>query len=191
VAEAKEGDIVFVSAAAGAVGSAVVQIAKAKGMTVIGAAGGAEKCTWVKELGADACIDYKAGPVVKGLMEAAPKGIDVYFDNVGGDHLDAAFAAARNNARFAICGMIDAYNGGEPPAFRYIMRTIAARIAIKGFIYTDYLSEMGDFYRDMGGWIAAGQVTSRETVREGLEAMPEAFFDLFRGANIGKMLVKV
>ncbi len=110
VAEAKEGETVFVSAAAGAVGSAVVQIAKAKGMTVIGSAGGADKCAWVRELGADAAIDYKAGPVVKQLAEAAPKGIDVYFDNVGGDHLDAAFATARQNARFAICGMIDNYN---------------------------------------------------------------------------------
>ena len=191
VAEAKEGDIVFVSAAGGAVGSAVVQIAKAKGMTVIGAAGGEEKCAFVRELGADAAIDYKAGPVVKALAEAAPKGIDVYFDNVGGDHLDAAFASARNNARFAICGMIDAYNGGEPPAFRYMMRMISARIAMKGFIYTDYLPEMADFYRDMGGWIASGQVKSRETVREGLEATPDAFLDLFRGGNIGKMLVKL
>ena len=191
VAEAKEGDIVFVSAAAGAVGSAVVQIAKAKGMIVIGSAGGADKCAWVRELGADAVVDYKAGPIVKGLMEAAPKGIDVYFDNVGGDHLDAAFAAARNNARFAICGMIDAYNGGEPPAFRYIMRMISARITVKGFIYTDYLPEMGDFYRDMGGWIAGGKVKSRETVRAGLEAAPQAFLDLFSGGNTGKMLVKL
>jgi len=191
VAGAKEGDIVFVSAAAGAVGSAVVQIAKAKGMTVIGAAGGEEKCAWVRELGADAAVDYKAQPVVKGLLEAAPKGIDVYFDNVGGDHLDAAFAAARNNARFAICGMIDNYNAGPPPSFRYIMRVIAARIMLKGFIYTDYLAEMGDFYRDMGGWVAGGQVKSRETVRDGIEAMPEAFLDLFRGANMGKMLVRL
>jgi NADPH-dependent curcumin reductase CurA len=190
-AQAKEGDIVFVSAAAGAVGSAVVQIARAKGMTVIGSAGGEEKCRFVRELGADEAIDYKQGPVVRSLLAAAPKGIDVYFDNVGGDHLDAAFAAARNNARFAICGMIDNYNGGEPPAFRYIMRTIAARIMMKGFIYTDYLNEIGDFYRDMGGWIASGEVKSRETVREGLDAMPEAFLDLFRGANIGKMLVKL
>lgn len=191
VAEAKEGDIVFVSAAAGAVGSAVVQIAKAKGMTVIGSAGGADKCQWVRDLGADAAIDYKAGPVVKSLMAAAPKGIDVYFDNVGGEHLDAAFATARNNARFAICGMIDAYNSGEPQAFRYIMRTIAARIQMKGFIYTDYLPEMSDFYRDMGGWIASGQVKSRETVRDGIEATPQAFLDLFSGGNTGKMLVKL
>ena len=191
VAQAREGDTVFVSAAAGAVGSAVVQIAKAKGMRVIGAAGGEEKCAWVRELGADSAIDYKAKPVVQSLLEAAPDGIDVYFDNVGGDHLDAAFAAAKQNARFAICGMIENYNAGPPPSFRYIMRVIAARIMMKGFIYTDFLPEIGDFYRDMGGWVASGKVTSRETVREGLEAMPEAFLDLFRGANIGKMLVRL
>ena len=190
-AGAKEGDIVFVSAAAGAVGSAAVQIAKARGMTVIGSAGGADKCAWVRELGADATIDYKAEPVLQGLMRAAPKGIDVYFDNVGGDHLDAAFATARNNARFAICGMIDSYNGGAPHAFRFIMRVIAARIMVKGFIYTDHMAQMGDFYRDMGGWVANGQVKSRETVRDGLDAMPDAFLDLFRGANTGKMLVRL
>jgi NADPH-dependent curcumin reductase CurA len=191
VAEAKEGDIVFVSAAAGAVGSAVVQIAKAKGMTVIGSAGGADKCEWVRSLGADAVVDYKAQPIVKGLMEAAPRGIDVYFDNVGGDHLDAAFAAARNNARFAICGMIEGYNAGPPPSFRYIMRVIAARIMLKGFIYTDYLAEMPDFYRDMGGWIASGRMQSRETVHDGIEAAPQAFLDLFSGGNMGKMLVRL
>ncbi len=195
VAEAKEGDVVFVSAGAGAVGSAVVQVAKAKGMIVIGAAGGAEKCDWVREPGADRAIDYKERPVVQSLMQALEAvgagGIDVYFDNVGGDHLDAAFAAARNNARFAICGMIESYNAGPPPAFRYIMRIIAARILLKGFIYTDFLPRIGDFSRDMDAWIAGGQVRSRETVREGLEAMPEAFLDLFRGANTGKMLVKL
>jgi len=191
VAEAKEGDIVFVSAAAGAVGSAVVQIAKAKGMTVIGAAGGADKAAWVRELGADAVIDYKAGPVLAQLAEAAPKGIDVYFDNVGGDHLDAALAVARQNARFAICGMIDDYNTGSNHAFRFVMRIIAARIMLKGFIYLDYLSELPEFYREMGGWIASGQVTSRETIREGIEAAPQAFLDLFSGGNTGKMLVRL
>ena len=191
VAKAKAGDTVFVSAAAGAVGSAAVQIAKMKGMTVIASAGGAVKCDYVRSLGADRVIDYKAGPILKSLSAAAPDGIDVYFDNVGGDHLDAAFAAARQNARFAICGMIEGYNGAPPHAFRYIMRVIAARIMMKGFIYTDYMAEMGDFYRDMGGWIASGQVKSRETVREGIEATPEAFLDLFRGANTGKMLVRL
>jgi NADPH-dependent curcumin reductase CurA len=190
-AQAKEGDIVFVSAAAGAVGSAVVQIAKAKGMQVIGSAGGADKCAFVREIGADQAIDYKAQPIAQALMEAAPKGIDVYFDNVGGDHLDAAFAAARQNARFAICGMIEDYNTGSNHAFRYIMRIIGARIMLKGFIYTDYLPEMGDFYRDMGQWVASGQVQSRETIHDGIEAMPDAFLGLFRGDNVGKMLVRL
>ena len=189
--QAKEGDIVFVSAAAGAVGSAVVQIAKAKGMTVIGSAGGAEKCAWVRDLGADAVIDYKAGPLLPQLREAAPKGIDVYFDNVGGDHLDAALAMARQNARFAICGMIDDYNTGSTHAFSHILRIIGARIMLKGFIYTDYLGEMGEFYRDMGGWIAGGQVTSRETIHDGIAAAPQAFLDLFSGGNTGKMLVRL
>ncbi len=191
VAAAKAGDIVFVSAAAGAVGSAVVQMAKARGMTVIGSAGGADKCEFVRSLGADEVIDYKAGPVVKSLSAAAPKGIDVYFDNVGGDHLDAAFAVARQNARFAICGMIDSYNSGEPACFRYIMRVIAMRIRVAGFIYTDYLPRIGEFYRDMGGWLASGQVKDRDTVVEGLDNTPDAFLGLFSGANTGKMLVKL
>jgi len=190
-ASAKEGDIVFVSAAAGAVGSAVVQIAKAKNMTVIGSARGADKCEFVRSLGADAVIDYTAGPLVKSLAAAASDGIDVYFDNVGGDHLDAALAVARRNARFALCGMIDAYNSGQPASLRYIMRIIAMRIRLQGFIYTDYLPRLGEFYRDMGGWIANGEVKSRDTVVEGLERMPEAFLGLFEGANTGKMLVKL
>jgi NADPH-dependent curcumin reductase CurA len=190
-AQAKEGEIVFVSAAAGAVGSAVVQIAKAKGMTVIGSARGAPKCDFVRSLGADAVIDYSAGPIVKSLAAAAPDGIDVYFDNVGGDHLDAALAHARRNARFAICGMIDAYNSGQPTALRYIMRIIAMRIRLQGFLFTDYQTRLGEFYSAMAPWIASGQVKSRDTVVQGLERMPEAFLGLFEGANTGKMLVKL
>lgn len=191
VAEAKAGDKVFVSAAAGAVGSAVVQIAKASGMTVIGSAGGADKCAWVRELGADAAIDYKAGPLLPALREAAPDGIDVYFDNVGGDHLDAALAVARTHARFAICGMIGTYNSAEPPVLRHLRQLIVARITVKGFLLTDFLPHMGDLYRDMARWIADGKVVSRETIREGLEAAPQAFLDLFSGGNVGKMLVRV
>jgi NADPH-dependent curcumin reductase CurA len=190
-AAAKEGDVVFVSAAAGAVGSAAVQIAKAKGMTVIGSAGGAEKCDFVRSLGADQVVDYKAGPIVKGLAGAAPDGIDVYFDNVGGDHLDAAFALARNNARFAICGMIEGYNAKEPMSFRFIPRIIAARIRLKGFIIFDYFPRMAEFYAEMGPWVANGTVKSRETVVDGLENMPEAFLGLFKGENTGKMLVRL
>ena len=106
--------------------------------------------------------------MLKQLSEAAPKGIDVYFDNVGGDHLDAALALARKDARFAICGMIEGYNEAQPTCLKYIMRIIAMRIRLQGFIYTDYLAKMGDFYRDMGGWIASGQVKPRDTVVEGL-----------------------
>jgi len=190
-ASARDGDIVFVSAAAGAVGSVVVQIAKAKGMTVIGSAGGEEKCAFVRSLGADHVVDYKSGAILKSLAAAAPDGIDVYFDNVGGDHLDAALALARNNARFAICGMIEGYNSGEPTSLRFAMRIIAARIRLQGFIVFDYFPRMAEFYRDMGPWVASGQVKSRETVVEGLESMPDAFRGLFAGANIGKMLVKL
>jgi NADPH-dependent curcumin reductase CurA len=190
-ASAREGDIVFVSAAAGAVGSAVVQIAKAMNMTVIGSARGASKCDYVRSLGADAVVDYSAGPLLKSLKAAAPDGIDVYFDNVGGDHLDAALALARKNARFAECGMIDAYNNGNSPPLRFLMRIIAMRIRLQGFIYTDYVPRLPEFYRDMSRWIASGQVKSRDTIVEGLERMPEAFLGLFEGANTGKMLVKV
>ena len=190
-ASAKEGDIVFVSAAAGAVGSAVVQIAKAKNMTVIGSARGAAKCDFVRSLGADDVVDYSAAPILKSLKAAAPEGIDVYFDNVGGDHLDAAFALARRNARFAMCGMIQAYNKAQPTTSRYLMRIIAMRIRLQGFIYTDYLPRLPEFYRDMSRWIASGQVKSRDTIVEGLERMPQAFLGLFEGANTGKMLVKL
>jgi len=190
-AKAKEGDIVFVSAAAGAVGSVVVQVAKAKGMRVIASAGGTEKCDFVRSLGADQVIDYKSQPILKGLAAAAPDGIDVYFDNVGGDHLDAAFAVARNNARFAICGMIEGYNQREPMAFRFVQRIIAARISLKGFIVFDYFPRMPEFYRDMAPWVADGTVKSRETIVDGLERTADAFLGLFKGENTGKMLVRL
>ena len=191
VAGAKAGDVVFVSAAAGAVGSTVVQVAKAKGMTVIGSAGGADKCAWVKSLGADEVIDYKAGSVVKALMAAAPKGVDVYFDNVGGEHLDAALAASNMHARFAICGMIDIYNDGKPQELRYLAKVIGARLKIQGFIVSDYMDRAREFYGDMGAMLKDGKLQREETVHEGLETMPEAFMGLFTGGNTGKMLVKV
>jgi len=191
VAAAKPGDTVLVSAAAGSVGSAVVQIAKSKGMTVIASAGGADKCDYVRSLGADQVLDYKAGPILKSLSTAFPEGIDVYFDNVGGDHLDAALATARNHARFAICGMIGGYNLTEPPSFRFIMRVIAARIRVQGFLITDYLGRLGEFYAEMAPLVASGAVTSRETIYDGLEAAPDAFLGLFEGANTGKMLVRL
>lgn len=191
IAEAKPGETVFVSAAAGAVGSTVVQIAKAKGMTVIGSAGGAEKCDWVRSLGADTVIDYKAGQsVVEALGEAALDGIDVYFDNVGGDHLDAALAHARQNARFAICGMIDVYNDAKPTSLKYLARMIGNRVRMQGFIFGDF-KDHAAFYRDMAAILKDGGLQREETVFEGLDKTPEAFLALFTGGNKGKMLVKL
>nr|WP_309704017.1 MULTISPECIES: NADP-dependent oxidoreductase [unclassified Sphingomonas] len=191
VAEAKPGDTVFVSAAAGAVGSTVVQIAKAKGMTVIGSAGGKDKTDWVRSLGADAVIDYKGDvSVVEALGKAAPDGIDVYFDNVGGDHLDAALAHANPGARFAICGMIDVYNDAKPTSLKYLARLIGNRVRIQGFIVSDFKDQQG-FYRDMAAMLGEGKLQREETVFEGLDRTPEAFLALFSGGNKGKMLVKL
>ena len=192
VAEAKPGETVFVSAAAGAVGSTAIQIAKARGMTVIGSAGGSDKCAWCQSLGADVMIDYKTdGSLVRKLLAAAPQGIDVYFDNVGGEHLDAALAAANLHARFAICGMIDVYNSSHATELHYLPRIIGARIRIQGFLVSDYLAQAADFYREMGGWLQEGKLQSQETVFDGLDTMPDAFLGLFSGGNTGKMLVRV
>jgi len=192
VGAAKPGETVFVSAAAGAVGSTVVQIAKAKGMTVIGSAGGAEKCALVKSLGADKVIDYKAeSSLVKALAAAAPGGIDVYFDNVGSDHFDAALAVANLHARFAVCGMIDIYNSADPTSLRYLARVIGARIRIEGFLVSDFMPRAAEFYRDIGEMLASGKLQRQETVHEGLESAPDAFLGLFSGGNTGKMLVKI
>lgn len=192
VGAAQPGETVFVSAAAGAVGSTVVQIAHAKGMTVIGSAGGADKCAWVRELGADAVIDYKAGePLVKALGRAAPDGIDVYFDNVGGEHLDAAIAHAKPKARLAICGMIEMYNTGAPSTLRYLPRVIGARLRIEGFIVSDYMARAGEFYAEMAALTAAGKLQRQETMFDGLEQAPAAFRGLFSGENRGKMLVRL
>lgn len=192
VGQAKEGDTVFVSGAAGAVGSTVIQIAKAKGMTAVGSAGGADKCDWVKSLGADDCIDYKAdGELLDKMMGAMPKGLDVYFDNVGGEHLDCAFAVASQGAHFAECGMISGYNSTDPMEFKYIMNLIGKGITIRGFIVTQFMARMDEFHQDMAGMLQAGKLTSQETVHEGLDSQVDAFLGLFSGGNTGKMLVKV
>lgn len=196
VAELKEGDVVFVSGAAGAVGSAVVQIAKIKGCTVIGSAGGAEKCALVKSLGADECVDYRAAGDYNGLVSAlraaAPKGIDVYFDNVGGDHFQAAIECARPMARMAICGMISQYNDTEPrPGPNNVIQIVGKQLQIRGFIVSTHADMLPEFQKDMVGWIKGGQMKFEETVMEGVENAPNAFMGLFSGKNTGKMLVKL
>jgi NADPH-dependent curcumin reductase CurA len=189
----KDGDVVFVSGAAGAVGQVACQIAKAKGHKVIGSAGGPDKIAFLKEIGVDEAIDYKAEPDLSAaLHRAAPRGIDVYFDNVGGDHLEAALNNASLHARFAICGRISSYNDAvQPPGPRNLSLLIARRIRLQGFLVGDHQHLQGPFIADLKGWIDQGKIKWRETVVEGLENAPDAFFGLFTGANTGKMLVKL
>ena len=194
IGQPKAGETVFVSAAAGAVGSVVCQIAKIKGCTVIGTAGSDEKVAWLKEkIGVDVAINYKtAGSLKTALSKAAPQGIDVYFENVGGEHLEAALAVMNQNGRIPACGMIAQYNATEPePAPRNLALVIGKRLLIKGFIVSDYSHRMAEFVGDMQQWIQSGQITWEETVYEGIENAPEAFIALFSGGNLGKMVVKL
>jgi len=193
VAALKDGDVVFVSGAAGAVGSMVAQIAKAKGHTVIGSAGGADKVAFLKEIGVDHVIDYKAETDLNAaLAAAAPNGIDVYFDNVGGAHLEAALNAANLFARFAICGMISIYNATRPePGPSNLAQLIGKNIRMEGFIVSHHFDLMPKYIDDLSGWVKAGKVTWKETVFEGIEKAPDAFIGLFSGENLGKMLVKL
>ena len=193
IAELKDGDVVFVSGAAGAVGSVACQIAKLKGHTVIGSAGGAEKARFLKEIGVDHAIDYKAErDLTAALMRAAPSGIDVYFENVGGVHMEAALMAANNNARFALCGMISEYNNADlGTGVRALFLAVAKSLTLRGFIVSNHGDMQAAFVKDLAGWVAAGKIQSRETVKEGIENAPAAFLGLFNGDNLGKMLVRL
>jgi NADPH-dependent curcumin reductase CurA len=193
-AEFREGDVVFVSGAAGAVGSLVGQIARLSGAArVVGSAGSAEKVAYLtEELGFDAAFNYKDGPVREQLAKAAPGGIDVYFDNVGGEHLDAALLLGRMGARFALCGAISQYNlEGEIVGTRNLMQAIAKGITLRGFLVGEYGDLKDQFLTQMGRWLTEGRISHRETVAKGLENAPAAFIDMLQGANIGKMLVKI
>jgi NADPH-dependent curcumin reductase CurA len=193
IAQMKDGETVFVSAAAGAVGQIVAQIAKIKGGTVIGSAGGKEKCDYLKSIGVDHVIDYKAEKdLTAALAKAAPGGIDVYFDNVGGDHLEAALNAARPFARFALCGAISMYNDAvPPPGPSNLMLAVGKNLRLEGFIVSYHFDMMPAFVKDVARWVQAGKLTWRETIDEGIEAAPGAFMKLFTGENMGKMLVKL
>ncbi|MEU1204602.1 NADP-dependent oxidoreductase [Nocardia sp. NPDC005825] len=192
VGKVRAGDTVVVSAAAGAVGSVAGQIAKAEGATVIGIAGGAEKCRILtEELGFDAAIDYREGDVLRQLRQAAPGGIDVYFDNVGGDILDAALANLRRGARVVICGAISAYNEEKPPPgpSRY-MSLLVFRATMTGFVVFDYADRYAEAGARLGQWLAEGRIKSREHVVEGgVERFGETLNMLFTGANTGKLVL--
>ncbi|MFE0628336.1 NADP-dependent oxidoreductase [Streptomyces sp. NPDC058864] len=194
VAGLKEGDTVFVSGAAGAVGSQAGQIAKLKGASrVIGSAGSDEKVKLlVEEYGFDAAFNYKNGPVAEQLAAAAPDGIDVYFDNVGGEHLEAAIGALNLRGRVAVCGMIAIYNATEPaPGPRNLSRLIQNRLRIEGFLVGDHYDLQPQFVQEVGGWIREGRLRYRETVVDGIENNLEAFLGVLRGDNTGKMLVRL
>lgn len=195
--DTKAGDRVFISAAAGAVGSIAGQLAKHRGCFVVGSAGGPAKAALVKEeLGFDASIDYKAAAdareLTAALTAAAPQGIDVYFDNVGGDHLEAALAAMRPRGRIAACGAISLYNEERPvPGPSNLAQIVGKRLTMKGFIVSDHMNELPAFFAEVGPLVLGGKLVVRETVVEGLDRMPGAFLDLMRGGNVGKMLIKL
>jgi NADPH-dependent curcumin reductase CurA len=190
----KDGENVFVSAAAGAVGSVAAQIAKIKGCYVIGSAGSDEKCRWLKqELGLDAVINYKNGELRSALKSAAPRGIDVYFDNVGGEHLNAALPRMNALGRIAVCGMISAYNnfGAISEPVTTLSNMIYNRLTMRGFVFYEFEPLRAQFLADMKRWLAEGRIRYRSTVLPGIEQAPAALIGLFSGANTGKMLVQL
>lgn len=194
IAALEAGETFFVSAAAGAVGSVAGQIAKLRGaVRVVGSAGSDEKVSYLLDkLGFDAAFNYKAGSVRQQLSAAAPGGIDVYFDNVGGDHLEAAIAVMNPDGRIAACGSISQYNASEPqPAPRNLSLIVGKRITLRGFLVSDHWSRMPQFIEEVGGWLRGGKIHAPETVVEGIENAPAAFIGMLRGENIGKMVVRV
>ena len=187
VGRVKEGETLYVSGAAGAVGSAAAQFAKLKGLRVIGSAGSDEKVDWLGSLGVEA-FNYKETPV----KEALAGGIDVYFDNVGGEQLEASLSALRPFGRVIACGAISRYNDQAPsPGPRNLGFVVTKRLRIEGFIVSDHASSFGEFAAEVGPWVADGKIACRETIVEGIENVPAAFAGLFRGDNIGKMLVRL
>ncbi len=194
IAQMKEGDVVFVSGAAGAVGSMAGQIAKLRGASrVIGSAGSDEKVRFVlDELGFDAAFNYRAAPVRDQLRSAAPDGIDVYFDNVGGDHLEAAIGALRTYGRAALCGAISVYNATQHTSGpRNLSLAVSRRLTLRGYIIFDHMDRFGAFMEEVAPWLADGSIRTRETIVDGIEQAPQAFIDLLNGQNTGKMLVRV
>ncbi|HUH83910.1 MAG TPA: NADP-dependent oxidoreductase [Stellaceae bacterium] len=192
IGQPKAGETVVVSAASGAVGSVVGQIAKLRDCRVVGVAGGKEKCDFVvKELGFDACIDHRAGDLDAALAAAAPKGIDVYFENVGGPLLDAVLLRCNPFARIPLCGMVSQYNATERYGVKNLMMAVGMRIRLQGFIVSDHMQRWPEALRQLGQWVRDGKVKYRESVTEGLENAPRAFIGLLKGENFGKQLVKL
>ena len=193
IIDLKEGETLWMSAGAGAVGSVGIQFAKAMGAKVVATAGGAEKCAYLKEIGADAVVDYKAvDNLSEAIREAAPEGVDAYFENVGGAHLTAAINNLKQYGRMACCGMINRYNDQQLGTIEdNFVQIVGKSLKIQGFIVSDHLDMQPEFIQDLTNWMLAGKINAAETVKEGIESMPAAFMGLFSGENIGKMLVKL
>jgi hypothetical protein len=192
ICQPKAGETVVVSAASGAVGSVVGQIAKLKGARAVGIAGGKAKCDYVvKELGFDACVDYKAGKLDDDLKAAVPGGIDCYFENVGGEILDAVLRRMNAFSRIAVCGLISQYNATEAYGVKTFQSILTNRIKVQGFIVSDRMELWAKALPELIGWVASGKIKYRETVANGLESAPKAFIGLLKGENFGKQLVKL
>jgi len=191
IGQPKAGETVVVSGAAGAVGQVVGQIAKIKGCRVVGIAGGADKCAYLRSIGFDAAIDYKHEDVKAALKQHCPKGVDVYFDNVGGEILDIVLTQLAMHARIVICGAISQYNESKMKGPSNYMSLLVNRAMMKGMVVFDYASRYGEAAREMAGWMATGQLKTREDVVAGLETFPETLLKLFKGENTGKLVLKV
>jgi hypothetical protein len=191
VGKPKAGETVVVSGAAGAVGQVVGQIAKIKGCRVVGIAGGKDKCDYLRSLGFDAAIDYKHEDVKSALKEHCPNGVDVYFDNVGGEILDAVLTRLAMHARIVICGAISQYNEAKMKGPSNYMSLLVNRASMTGMVVFDYTSRYGEAAKEMAGWMATGQLKTREDIVEGLETFPETLLKLFKGENTGKLVLKV
>jgi NADPH-dependent curcumin reductase CurA len=191
--EVKAGEVIYISGAAGAVGNVAGQLAKLRGCKVIGSTGSMEKVRFLREeCGFDIAFDYKIGPVVEQLKVEAPDGIDVYFDNVGGEALEAALSALRVHGRIIACGGISGYNEEKPrPGPSNLFNITTKRLMMRGMIVSDSLDRRGEFEKEMGGYLQSGKLKNRETVVEGLDQAEAAFIGLFNGNNIGKMVVKL
>jgi NADPH-dependent curcumin reductase CurA len=191
--DVKVGDIIFISGAAGAVGNVAGQLAKLRGCRVIGSAGSMEKVVFLREeCGFDVAFNYKVGPVLEQLNVEAPDGIDVYFDNVGGETLEAALSALRVHGRIIACGGISGYNEEKQrPGPSNLFNMITKRLTMKGMIVRDWLDRQDDFEKEVGGYLQAGKLKNKETVVEGIDKAADAFLGLFQGTNVGKMVVKL
>ncbi|KAF9918194.1 hypothetical protein BX616_009998 [Lobosporangium transversale] len=193
IGKPKAGETIFISAASGAVGQLVGQMSKQLGLRVIGSAGSDEKVEYLlKELKFDAAFNYKKGNILKELQAAAPKGIDIYYENVGGETLEAALEVMNNHGRVIACGMISVYNTPNPYGVRNLFHIVSKRITMRGFIVSDFADECGaDFAKDVGSWLMNGEIVYKEDIAVGIENAPDAFVGMLKGKNFGKQVVKI